>query len=98
MFSRKEELSVIPATQLKDCVGREGREGGRKEGKERERKKKKGRKEGREGGRKQRFETLPKTSNDFSPTLEHHKDIHLLRDLLSPNDPACLQNVALPCE
>ena len=53
MFSRKEELSVIPATQLKDCVGREGREGGRKEGKERERKKKKGRRKGgREEGNK----------------------------------------------
>ena len=32
-----------------------------------------------------------KTSNDLCPTLEHHKDSHFLRDVLSPNDPTFLR-------
>ena len=58
-----------------------------------------GREAGKEGRNKKTEKDLKlplKISNDLCPTLQHHKDSHFLRDVLSPNDPTFLQNMAFP--
>lgn len=48
--------------------------------------------------KKREIQDCPQTPNDFSPTLEHCRQAHLLKGLLSPNGPRCSQDVALSCE